>query len=62
MSKVGAISKAQKAQNISLEKMKFLKILKSRIVPEKCKRGTVMTLVMYALPEFRSNTRQLPQV
>ena len=53
MSKVGAISKAQKAQNIFFEKkleiFDFFSFGKCRIVPKNVKRGTLWALLTYIM-------------
>ena len=46
-SKVGAISKAQKAQNIFLEKNEFFFFQKKSHSAGKCKRGTLLDLLTY---------------
>ena len=46
-SKVGAISKAQKAQNIFLEKIEIFFSQKKSHSAEKCKRGTLLDLLTY---------------
>ena len=48
-SKVGAISKAQKAQNIFGKKLEFFSFEKRRIVPKNVKGGTLLDLLTYIL-------------
>ena len=48
-SKVGAISKAQKAQNIFLEIFDLFSFRKCRIVPKNVKGGTLWALLTYVL-------------
>ena len=61
-SKVGAISKAQKAQNIFFGKklVIFSKILsskKSRIVPKNVKGGTLLDFNIHAVAKYQKTRR-----
>ena len=62
-SKVGAISKAQKAQIFFWKETKFLKIFFSQNMShsaEKCKRGTLLDLLTYILLQNIKKTRRGP--
>ena len=61
-SKVGAISKAQKAQNIFLEKkLEFLNFFFRKVShsAEKCKGGTILDLLTYILLQNIKKTRRV---
>ena len=58
-SKVGAISKAQKAQNIFFwKKLIFFSFKKKSHSAEKCKRGTLLDLLTYILLQNNKKTQK----